>query len=120
MADHGPRRRRLIAPRLRSKVAIPPRSSHGPIAGGAGGAVGGPVLASAMRRLGEALGASASSDVGAGVAVAAGGAVGLGVGVARTADGAMVVGRAVAAVAAGAAQTWAKRVDGGGAPKAEL
>ncbi|HEV3097612.1 MAG TPA: hypothetical protein VG104_10730 [Candidatus Dormibacteraeota bacterium] len=78
------------------------------------------MLARAMRRLGEALGAAASRVVGTGVAVAAGGAVGLGVGVAWTAGGAMVVGRVVASVAAGAAQTWAKRVDGGGAPKAEL
>jgi hypothetical protein len=72
-----------------------------------------------MRRLGEALGAAACRVVGTGVAVAAGGGVALGVGVAWTAGGATVVGRVVAAVAA-TVQTWAKRVDGGGAPKAEL
>jgi len=90
------------------------------MAGGAGGGVGGPVLARGRRRFGEALGAAACRVVGAGVAVAAGGAVGLGVGVAWTAGGAMVVGRVVGSVAVAAAQTWAKRVDGGGAPKAEL
>jgi hypothetical protein len=73
-----------------------------------------------MRRLGEALGAAACRVVGTGVAVAAGGGVALGVGVAWTAGGATVVGRVVAAVAAATVQTWAKRVDGGGAPKAEL
>ena len=74
-------------------------------------------MASADRLVVDALGATACSRPGAGVAVTGG--VAVAVGAARTAAGA-AAGWVAAAVEAGAAQTWANRTDGGGAPKADV
>jgi hypothetical protein len=64
----------LIAPRARSRIAILPSASQGPIAAGFGGWVGGPVDVSRAADCGDEDGASAST-LGVGVAVAT--AVGL-------------------------------------------
>src|SRR2546426_2955238 len=107
--DHGPRRRRLIAPTPSSTVAAPANSSHGPIEGGVGGWVVGPVTASADRLVVDTLGAAACrlGDIGADtgeVAVAVG----------------AVAEWVATTVGAAAAQTWANRTAGGGAPNVDV
>src|SRR5438094_8882458 len=116
VSDHGPRRRRLITPRLRSNVAAPPTSSHGQIAADFGVRLVEPLMGSTDRALVDTLGTAASRLV-AGVEAAVGGAVA--VGAARTAAGALAVW--VAAIGGTATlQTWPKPVDGGGAPYADV
>src|SRR5437870_9153295 len=112
MADHGPRRRRLTTPRPTSSAAARRNSSHGPIEGGVGGWVVGPVTASVDRLVIETLGAAACrlGDIGTDT-----GEVALAVGAARTAAGAVAEWVATT-VGAAAPQTCANRTAGGGAP----
>jgi hypothetical protein len=100
-----------------SNVLAPPRSSQGPIVAGFGARVVGPVLASDGGLLGETVGAAVAAPVGSTLEVT--GVDVVAVGAPRTGAG-VLAGCVVTTVGAGAAQTWLKRVGGGGAPKAEV
>ena len=115
MANHGPRLRMLRMPSAKSRIAILPNASHGPIAAGFGGCVGGPVDVSTAAGFGEADGANASTPA-VDAAVPVGSAD---VGVFGGAAGERVTAAGAFDVGAGA-QTWLKRMDGGGAPKADV
>src|SRR5207302_529835 len=117
VSGHGPRRRRLIAPRPSRSKAAPPSGSHGPTGGDFGGWVRAPVMASADRPLAEALAAAAARLVGPGIGVEVGFGAAVAAVAARTVAGAAAAWVA-ATVGAGVPQTWPKRVAGGGAPNA--
>lgn len=104
-----------MAPRVMSRIAILPNASSGPIALAFGGWVGVPVDVSTASGCGEADGANAARlPVGAGMLVGTAdwAAVGSDAGGCVTATGAVDVDEA--------AQTWLNRMDGGGAPKADV